>query len=97
MDGGIPLGAYGDATVCEPVPKLLLSVMHIGPRRARRLLDGLGSDWLALLDVDPERTFSTLRGMGSRRARVAARSWRRAREAHQALDSGATGDDHRVD
>jgi Helix-hairpin-helix domain len=97
MDGDIPFRAYRHATVCEPLPELLLSVTHIGPRRARRLVDGLGEDWLALLDLDPERTFSTLRGMGRRRARIAARSWRRAREAHQALDPGATGDDHRVD
>jgi hypothetical protein len=65
--------------VCEPVPKLLLSVKHIGPRRARRLIDGLGEDWLEIIDADPERAFATLRGMGSRRAQVAARSWRGTR------------------
>jgi hypothetical protein len=66
--------------VRQPVPDLLLSVTHIGPRRARRLVDGLGEDWLAALDADPERVFATLRGMGRRRARIAARSWRGVRE-----------------
>jgi hypothetical protein len=69
--------------VREPVPKLLLSVMHIGPRRARRLLDGLGDDWLALLDSDAESVFATLRGMGRSRAQIAARSWRTARAKDQ--------------
>jgi hypothetical protein len=54
--------------------------MHVGPRRARRLLDGLGDDWLPLLDADAERVFATLRGMGRRRATMAARSWRRMRD-----------------
>jgi hypothetical protein len=57
----------------EPVPKLLLSVMHIGPRRARRLVDALGDDWLPLLDANPERVFATLRGLGHRPARIPAR------------------------
>jgi hypothetical protein len=82
MDSGIPFRPYRGAAVCEPLPKLLLSVTHIGPRRARRLVDGLGEDWLALIDADPERAFGTLRGMGSRRAQVAARSWRQARANH---------------
>jgi hypothetical protein len=58
------------------LPKVLLSVCHIGPRRAQRLIDGLGPEWDALIDADPERVFDTLRGLGSRKARVAAQSWR---------------------
>ena len=58
------------------VPLMLLSVRHIGPRRAQRLVDGLGVRWVELIDADPERVFGTLRGMGRRRARVAAASWR---------------------
>jgi hypothetical protein len=63
----------------EVLPELLLSVVHIGPRRARRLLDGLGHEWTSIIDADPERVFGTLRGMGRRRARDAARGWRHAR------------------
>ena len=59
----------------EALPQLLLSVAHIGPRRARRLLDGLGADWASIIDADPERVFGTLRGLGQRRARIAAASW----------------------
>ena len=58
------------------VPLMLLSVRHIGPRRAQRLVDGLGDRWVELIDADPERVFGTLRGMGRRRARIAAASWR---------------------
>src|SRR5919206_3377370 len=58
------------------LPAVLLRVRHIGPRRAQRLVDGLGWDWFALIDTDPERVFATLRGLGRRRARVAADSWR---------------------
>jgi hypothetical protein len=55
---------------------MLLSVRHIGPRRAQRLIDGLGDRWVELIDADPERVFGTLRGMGRRRAGIAAASWR---------------------
>ena len=58
------------------VPLMLLSVRHIGPRRAQRLVDGLGDRWAELIDADPERVFGTLRGMGMRRAGIAAASWR---------------------
>jgi hypothetical protein len=66
--------------VSEALPQLLLSVAHIGPRRARRLIDGLGDDWASLIDVDPERVFGTLRGLGRRRARIAA-AWTQARDS----------------
>jgi hypothetical protein len=66
--------------VSKALPQLLLSVTHIGPRRARRLLDGLGDDWASVIDADPERVFATLRGLGRRRARVAATSWADARD-----------------
>ena len=62
--------------VSRAVPLMLLSVRHIGPRRAERLVDGLGDRWVELIDADPERVFGTLRGMGRRRARIAAASWR---------------------
>jgi hypothetical protein len=58
------------------MPPMLLSVRYIGPRRAQRLVDGLGDRWVELIDADPERVFGTLRGMGRRRARIAAASWR---------------------
>jgi hypothetical protein len=63
----------------DVVPELLLSIVHIGPRRARRLLDGLGAGWASTIDADPERVFATLRGMGRRRAREAADAWRQLR------------------
>jgi hypothetical protein len=59
----------------EAPPKTLLAVVHIGPRRARRLVEGLGDEWEAIVDTDPERVFATLRGLGARRARSAAASW----------------------
>jgi hypothetical protein len=62
--------------VCGVAPSLLLSVRHIGPRRAERLVDGLGDRWADLIGADPERVFGTLRGMGRRRASIAAVSWR---------------------
>jgi hypothetical protein len=61
--------------VIDDLPRVLLAVRHIGPRRARRLIDGLGNDWRALLDQEPERVFGTLRGLGPRQARAAAESW----------------------
>jgi hypothetical protein len=63
----------------DVLPELLTSIVHIGPRRARRLLDGLGAGWASTIDADPERVFATLRGMGRRRAREAADGWRQLR------------------
>jgi hypothetical protein len=63
--------------VSDPSERMLLAVRHIGPRRAQRLVDGLGDRWAELIDADPERVFGTLRGMGRRRARIAAVSWSR--------------------
>jgi hypothetical protein len=60
-------------------PELLTSIVHIGPRRARRLFDGLGAGWASTIDADPERVFATLRGMGRHRAREAADGWRQLR------------------
>jgi hypothetical protein len=58
---------------------LLMQVPHIGPRRAERLINALGIDWPDLLDIAPEPIFATLRGVGPRRSRAAARSWTAAR------------------
>jgi hypothetical protein len=83
-----------DGQGIEDLPNSLLAVRHIGPRRARRLIDALGSDWKLLLDRAPERVFGTLRGVGSRQARIAAESWRRVsveRHAQRGLRSGALG------
>jgi hypothetical protein len=70
-------GAGQAGVIADDPPPVLLAVAHIGPRRARRLIDGLGSDWRALLDEEPERVFATLRGVGPCQARAAATSWRR--------------------
>lgn len=91
--GSLPLALVSWAAAA---PQLLLSVTHIGPRRARRLVDGLGEDWIALLDADPVRAFATLRGMGRGRAQIAARSWRRTRENQRAPDLAAVADNDRV-
>jgi hypothetical protein len=71
----------------DALPESLTSIVHIGPRRARRLLDGLGAGWASTIDADPERVFATLRGMGRRRAREAADGWRQLR----AVDVGTHG------
>ena len=57
------------------LPPELLAVRHIGPRRARRLIDALGADWRAWVDLAPEWVFGTLRGVGPRQAADAAQSW----------------------
>jgi hypothetical protein len=72
---GIYQPSYGRA-IASDLPPILLAVRHIGPRRARRLLDALGPEWRELLDLAPVRVFATLRGMGAARARAAADSWR---------------------
>src|SRR4051794_28046870 len=70
-------GADQAGVIADDLPPVLLAVHHIGPRRAQRLIEGLGSDWRALLDQDPERAFGTLRGVGPHQAIAAAASWRR--------------------
>lgn len=62
--------------IADALPSRLLAARHIGPRRARRLLNALGPDWQTLLDAAPERVFGTLRGIGPRQASEAADSWR---------------------
>jgi hypothetical protein len=62
--------------MADDLPPALLAVRHIGPRRARRLIDALGADWPRVGDVAPERVFGTLRCVGARQAADAAQSWR---------------------
>src|SRR3954449_12934323 len=64
-----------DRPIAQDLPRLLLQVRYIGPRRARRLVDALGGDWREVLDLAPERVFRTLRGVGQSQARAAAESW----------------------
>jgi hypothetical protein len=54
---------------------MLLAVRHIGPCRARRLLDALGDDWREMLDLAPTRVLGALRGVGPAQAHAAAVSW----------------------
>jgi hypothetical protein len=65
--------------IADDLPAHLLAVRHIGPRRARRLLDALGDDWERWVDAAPERVFATLRGIGPQQARAAADSWTASR------------------
>ena len=52
-----------------------MAVRHIGPRRARRLIDALGFAG-AYGSTSPPRVFGTVCGVGSRQADEAAQSWR---------------------
>src|SRR3954471_16244098 len=65
-----------DQPIADDLPASLLAVRHIGPRRARRLIDALGSEWEPLLNQAPERVFRTLRGIGPQQARASANAWR---------------------
>jgi hypothetical protein len=75
--------------VSDVLPELLLSLPNIGPRRARRLLIGLGDEWTMIIDSDPERVFGTLRGLGQRRAKIAATSWATLRATQRAHEAGS--------
>src|SRR4051794_23626712 len=78
--------SYGRAIADEP-PRVLLAVRHVGPRRARRLIDALGVDWRWAVELAPERVFGTVRGIGPRQAREAAESWRTVADAGGSNDS----------
>ena len=62
--------------IADELPSMLLAVRHIGPRRARRLIDALGADWRWCVELAPERVFGTVRGIGAHQAQEAAESWR---------------------
>jgi exodeoxyribonuclease V alpha subunit len=82
--GALPL----DPTDREGQVAYLTSLRHIGPARAERLVDEHGAEVLAAIAADPQRAFSSLRGVSANQAAEAAQSWhasRAVRELHVQL------------
>ena len=66
------------------VKAYLMSVKHIGPLAAARLVDRFGAgEVIAAVDRDPERALGSLPGLGSRRLAGAVESWRDQRELRE--------------
>jgi exodeoxyribonuclease V alpha subunit len=66
----------------------LTSLRHIGPARAERLVDEHGEGVLGAIASDPQRVFSSLRGVSADQAAAATQSWhasRAVRELHVQL------------
>ncbi len=66
----------------------LTTLTHIGPARAERLVDEHGESVLGAIAADPQRVFSSLRGVSADQAAAAAESWhasRAVRELHVQL------------
>jgi len=66
----------------------LTTLRHIGPTRAKRLLDAHGDGVLAAIAADPAGAFGALRGVSAGQAAAAAESWhasRAIRELHVQL------------
>jgi exodeoxyribonuclease V alpha subunit len=57
----------------------LTSLRHIGPSRAKRLVDEHGEGVLAAIAADPVGVFSSLRGVSDDQAATAAASWHASR------------------
>jgi exodeoxyribonuclease V alpha subunit len=57
----------------------LTSLRHIGPSRAKRLVDEHGEGVLAAIAADPVGVFASLRGVSANQAAAAAESWHASR------------------
>ncbi len=57
----------------------LATLRHIGPARAERLVDEHGEGVLGAIGADPQRVFSSLRGVSANQAAAAAESWHASR------------------
>jgi exodeoxyribonuclease V alpha subunit len=82
--GALPL----DPTDHEGQVAYLTSLRHIGPARAERLVEEHGEGVLAAIAADPQRVFSSLRGVSVDQAAEATQSWhasRAVRELHVQL------------
>lgn len=82
--GALPL----DPTDREGQVAYLTSLRHIGPARAERLVEEHGEGVLAAIAADPQRVFSSLRGVSADQAAEATQSWhagRAVRELHVQL------------
>ena len=73
--GALPL----DPADREGQVAYLTSLRHIGPARAERLVDEHGEGVLAAIAADPQRVFSSLRGVSADQAAAAAESWHASR------------------
>lgn len=82
--GALPL----DPTDREGQVAYLTSLRHIGPARAERLVDEHGAGVLGAIAADPQRVFSSLRGISENQAAAATESWhagRAVRDLHVQL------------
>jgi hypothetical protein len=71
---------------------LLASTPHIGPKRARTLLDQHGGQVIAVINRDPLSAFAGIPGVGSRAAGEAAAAWsarRKTSERRRGLSAAA--------
>jgi exodeoxyribonuclease V alpha subunit len=73
--GALPL----DPADREGQVAYLTSLRHIGQARAERLVDEHGEGVLATIAADPQRVFSSLRGVSANQAAAAAESWHASR------------------
>ncbi len=73
--GALPL----DPADREGQVAYLTSLRHIGPARAERLVDEYGEGVLGEIAADPQRVFSSLRGVSANQAAAATESWHASR------------------
>jgi exodeoxyribonuclease V alpha subunit len=73
--GALPL----DPADREGQVAYLTSLRHIGPARAERLVDEHGEGVLQAIAADPQRVFSSLRGVSVDQAAAATESWHASR------------------
>jgi exodeoxyribonuclease V alpha subunit len=57
----------------------LTTLRHIGPARAERLVDEHGEEVMRAIAADPQRVFSSLRGVSADQAAAATESWHASR------------------
>jgi exodeoxyribonuclease V alpha subunit len=73
--GALPL----DPADREGQVAYLTTLRHIGQARAERLVDEHGEGVLATIAADPQRVFSSLRGVSANQAAAATESWHASR------------------
>jgi exodeoxyribonuclease V alpha subunit len=73
--GALPL----DPTDREGQIAYLTSLRHIGPARAEQLVDQHGEGVMQAIAADPQRAFSSLRGVSADQAAAATESWHASR------------------
>jgi exodeoxyribonuclease V alpha subunit len=73
--GALPL----DPADREGQVAYLTTLRHIGPARAERLVDEYGEGVMQAIAADPQRVFSSLRGVSGDQAAAATQSWHESR------------------